>query len=165
MPQCPMAISELPHGVAIPDHARTLLTGTPIAFMTTMRPDGRMSTNPVAVLFDGSHLHVSTVSDRKKVRNLLADDRVTLCIVQPGNLNRYVEIRGRAVVEPDVERTVVNGIARAYMGVDEYPLDPAEAERVVVTVIAEQVSSPSIPLADDPPYQRLEPDDTRDAAG
>ena len=91
---------------------------------------------------------------RKKVRNLDADDRVTLCVVQPGNLNRYVEIRGRAVVEPDTDRAFINEIARVYMGVDEYPFDAPGDERVVVTVIPEQVSAPLVPLADDPPYSR-----------
>src|SRR5678816_3926090 len=105
----------------IPTQLHQLLSGTPIAFMTTMRPDGRMSTNPVAVLFDGMHVRVSATEDRKKIRNLRADDRITLCVVQPGNLNRYVEIRGRAVLEPDVDRAFINEIARAYMGVDEYP--------------------------------------------
>ena len=84
---------------------------------------------------------------------------MTLCVVQPGNLNRYVEVRGRAVVAPDVDRRFITEIARAYMGVDEYPLDPPGVERLVVTVIAEQVSSPSIPLADDPPYARHDPGD------
>ena len=138
----------------ISDHVRVLLEGTPIAFMTTVRPDGRLSTNPVSVLFDGDRLRVSTVRSRKKVRNLEADDRVTLCVVQPGNLNRYVEIRGRATVEPDVDRAFINEIARAYMGVDEYPFDAADDERVVVTVVPEQVSSPLVPLADDPPYSK-----------
>jgi PPOX class probable F420-dependent enzyme len=141
-------------GAPIPDHAIELLAGTPIAFMTTMRPDGRMSTNPVSVLFDGSHLRVSTVRSRKKVRNLDSDDRVTLCVVQPGNLNRYVEIRGRAVVEADVDRAFINEVARVYMGVDEYPFDQPGDERMVVTVVAEQVSAPWVPLADDPPYNR-----------
>jgi PPOX class probable F420-dependent enzyme len=141
------------HSVRISDRVRELLEGTPIAFMTTMRPDGRMSTNPVSVLFDGTRLRVSSVRSRKKVRNLDADDRITLCVVQPGNLNRYTEIRGRAVVEPDTDRAFINEIARVYMGVDEYPFDAPGDERVVVTVIPEQVSAPLVPLADDPPYQ------------
>lgn len=136
----------------IPEHARALLEGTPIAFMTTMRPDGRMSTNPVSVFYDGSQVRVSTVRSRKKVRNLEADNRVTLCVVQPGNLNRYVEIRGRAFVEQDVDRAFINEIARIYMGVDEYPFDQPGDERMVVRVIAEQVSAPWVPLADNPPY-------------
>jgi PPOX class probable F420-dependent enzyme len=148
----PVSTMDKKEPIAISQHVRALLEGTPIAFMTTIRPDGRLSTNPVSVLFDGERLRVSTVRSRRKVRNLEADDRVTLCVVQPGNLNRYVEIRGRAVVEPDVDRAFINEIARAYMGVDEYPFDTADDERVVVTVVPEQVSAPLVPLADDPPY-------------
>ena len=136
----------------IPDRARRLLEGRPVAFMTTVRPDGRLSTNPVAVVFDGTTLRVSTVATRRKVRNLLADDRVTLCVVQPDNLNRYVEIRGRAVIEPDDGRRFVNAMARQYMDVDEYPFDKPDDERVIVTIVPEHVSCPNIPLADSPPY-------------
>ena len=145
-------VDSLPAGAPIPEYARALLEGTPIAFMTTMRPDGRMSTNPVSLLFDGTHVRVSTVTTRRKHRNLLADSRVTICVVQPGNLNRYVEIRGRAVIEPDPDRAFINAMARQYMNADEYPFDRPGDERVVITVIAERVSSPRIPLADDPPY-------------
>jgi PPOX class probable F420-dependent enzyme len=141
-------------GAPIPAYARSLLEGTPIAFMTTMRPDGRMSTNPVSLLFDGAYVRISTVKARKKYRNVLTDDRVTICVVQPDNLNRYVEIRGRAVVEADDDRSFINQMARQYMGVDEYPFDRPGDERVVIKIIAERVSSPKIPLADDPPYHR-----------
>ena len=56
---------EVPHGEPIPERARVRCwRARRIAFMTTMRPDGRMSTNPVAVMFDGAHLRVSTTSDR-----------------------------------------------------------------------------------------------------
>jgi PPOX class probable F420-dependent enzyme len=92
------------------------------------------------------------VATRRKMRNLRADDRVTLCVVQPDNLNRYVEIRGRAIVEPDVDRRFVNAMAKQYMGVDEYPFDRPQDERVIVTIVPEAVSCPSIPLADAPPY-------------
>jgi len=139
-------------GMTIPPQLHPLLSGTPIAFMTTMRPDGRMSTNPVAMLFDGTHVRVSSTADRKKIRNLRADDRITLCVVQPGNLNRYVEIRGRAVLTPDDERTFIDSIAERYMGADRYPFDKKWQERVTVTVVVEAISAPEVPLADDPPY-------------
>lgn len=140
-------------GVAYPERARPILTGTPIAFVTTMRPDGHMSTNPVAMHFDGEVVRFSTVRDRKKVRNLTADDRITLCVVQTDNYNRYVEIRGRAVLEDDTDRTFIDSIARIYMGADRYPFDRPGDERVTVTVIPDQVSCPAIPLSDEPPYQ------------
>ena len=136
----------------IPDRARPLLEGRPIAFMTTMRPDGRMSTNPVAIVYDGTTLKISTTTSRRKYRNLQADDRITVCAVQPGNLNRYVEIRGRAVLEPDSDRTFVDAMAKQYMDVDHYPFDQPGDERVVITIVPDSVSCPSIPLADDPPY-------------
>jgi PPOX class probable F420-dependent enzyme len=139
--------------VPVPAHVEPLLRGTPIAFMTTVRPDGRLSTNPVALIFDGEHILVSTVTKRQKYRNLVADDRVTLCVVQPGNLNRYVEVRGRAVLAPDRDRRLIDEIARVYMGQDHYPLDQDGDERVVVTVVPEQISSPAIPFADAPPYE------------
>jgi PPOX class probable F420-dependent enzyme len=139
-------------GVPIPTQFHSLLSGTPVAFMTTMRPDGRMSTNPVAMIFDGSHVRISTTADRRKIRNLSADDRVTVCVVQPGNLNRYVEIRGRAVLEPDDDRTFIDSIAQRYMGADRYPFDKQWQQRITVTVIAEAVSAPDVPLADAPPY-------------
>jgi PPOX class probable F420-dependent enzyme len=104
-------------------------------------------------------VRVSTVTNRRKYRNLAADDRVTLCVVQPDNLNRYVEIRGRATIEPDTHRTFIDGIARAYMGVDAYPFDEPGDERVVITVTPEQVSSPAIPLAEAPPYVRGDPEE------
>jgi PPOX class probable F420-dependent enzyme len=138
--------------VEIPERARPLLEGRPIAFMTTMRPDGRMSTNPVAIVYDGSTLRISTITGRRKYRNLIADDRITVCVVQPGNLNRYVEIRGRAIVEPDAHRAFVDAMAKQYMDVDVYPFDRPGDERVVITVVPESVSCPAIPLADDPPY-------------
>jgi PPOX class probable F420-dependent enzyme len=129
-----------------------LLEGTPIAFVTTMRPDGRMSTNPVAMLFDGTQIRISVTADRKKVRNLAADDRITICVVQPGNLNRYIEIRGRAIMAPDDDRSFIDAIARRYMGADRYPFDKDWQRRITVTVIAEMISAPDMPLADAPPY-------------
>jgi PPOX class probable F420-dependent enzyme len=139
-------------GLAIPAALHPLLSGTPIAFVTTMRPDGRMSTNPVAMMFDGTHVRLSTTADRKKVRNLLADDRITVCVVQPGNLNRYVEIRGRAELAADDDRSFIDSIAQRYMGADRYPFDKEGQQRITVTVIAEAISAPDIPLADAPPY-------------
>ncbi len=139
---------------AVPEHLRSLFEGRPVAFVTTIRPDGLLSTNPMAVVLDGDQVRLSTVTNRKKVRNLLADDRITVCVIQPTNPNRYVEIRGRAVMEPDTDRSFIDQIARTYMDADRYPFDRAGEQRVTITVLAEQISSPAIPLADDPPYEK-----------
>ena len=141
--------------MAIPEAVRPLFDGKPVAFVTTMRPDGRMSTNPMAVVLgDDGIIRLSTVTSRRKVRNLLADDRISICVVQPDNLNRYVEVRGRAVLDPDPDRTFIDSIAQRYMDVDRYPFDRSDDERVTISLVPEHVSSPAIPLADDPPFQK-----------
>jgi PPOX class probable F420-dependent enzyme len=141
--------------VAIPEAVRPLFDGKPVAFVTTMRPDARMSTNPMAVVLgDDGIIRLSTITSRRKVRNLLADDRISICVVQPDNLNRYVEVRGRAVLEPDPDRTFIDSIAQRYMDVDRYPFDRSDDERVIISLVPEHVSSPTIPLADDPPFRK-----------
>lgn len=137
--------------VEIPEAAHDLLTDRPIGHLATLRRDGRLSVNPVALIFDGDRVRISTTKDRVKYRNLLADPRVALSVPHRNNPNRYVEIRGTARLEDDVDRAFVDQIAQHYMDREHYDIDPPGAERVVVTIDAEQVSMPQIPLANAPP--------------
>ncbi len=115
------------------------------ASVATLRPDGRLSCNPVSIAWDGEKIRFSTRERTKKVRNLQADPRIALSILDPDDPTRYIEIRGTAEVTEDEDRRFVNEIARKYMDVDEYPYDPPNAKRMVVTVDIEQVSTPAIP--------------------
>ncbi len=135
----------------IPASCHDILTDRPIGHIATIRPDGRLSVNPVSVMWDGKHVRVSTVKARQKYRNLVHDPRVAISIPHRNNPNRYVEIRGIAEMHDDTDRSFINSIARHYMNVDVYPFDAPGAERVTITIHAEQVSTPEIPLADSPP--------------
>ena len=140
-----------PESLPIPAHVHDIVTDKPTAYLATNRPDGRVSVTPMALLFDGDCLLLSTTKDRKKYRNLCADDRVTVCVPHRNNPNRYVEVRGRAVLVDDTDRSFIDSIAKAYMGVDVYPFDRPGQERVTIRVLAEHVSAPRIPLAEAPP--------------
>ena len=122
-----------------------------MGFLTTLRPDGHLSTNPVAVMLRDGEVWVSTTKDRRKYRNLVADARVTVCVMDRNNPNRYVEVRGRAELVDDPDRVVINELFRLLTGGDRYPFDRPGQERVTIVVKAEQVSAPAIPMADDPP--------------
>jgi PPOX class probable F420-dependent enzyme len=135
----------------IPEEAREILDDLPTGHLASLRPDGRLSVNPVALLFDGRHVQVSTCTNRAKYKNLAADPRVALSIPHRNNPNYYLELRGHVQIEPDTDRGFIDRIAQTYMGKERYDLDPPEAERVVLTIIAEQVSMRKVPLADDPP--------------
>ena len=146
---------ELPETRPVPDRVRDLFDpGVVLAHMSTVRADGRLSTNPVGVLLEDGYLKISTTKDRVKYRSLVADPRIALSIPYPDNPNRYLEVRGRAVLSDDTDRSFIDHIARTTMGMDRYPFDRPGTERVIVTVIAEQMSSPKIIMDDDPPLAR-----------
>jgi hypothetical protein len=77
-----------------------------------------------------------------------------MAVAHRNNPNRYIELRGRARIEDDVDRRFIDALTQHYMGVDRYPFDPPGAERVTVMIEVEHVSCPLIPLADDPPQRR-----------
>ena len=129
----------------IPAHCLDIFDTNCMGYVATMRPDGRMSVNPVSVMWDGVHLRFSTLKSRKKYRNLIEDDRVTICVQHPDNPVRYVEVRGRARLADDTDCTFIDSIAQKYMGVDKYPYDRPGDERITVTVEIEHVSAPKIP--------------------
>jgi len=138
----------------IPKSHHDILTDRPIGHICTVRADGRLSVNPVGLMFDGEYVRVSTVKTRVKYKNLVRDPRVAISIPHRNNPNRYVEIRGIAELTDDVDRSFINSVARAYMDVDVYPFDQPGDERATITIHAEGVSAPNIPLEDAPPAAR-----------
>jgi PPOX class probable F420-dependent enzyme len=128
----------------IPPTHRDILNSRGLSFISTVRPDGLISTHPVSLLWDGEKLRFSSGKARQKVRNLRADDRITACIPDPGNPLRYLEIRGRAEIEDDPDRKFIDRIAREFMGVDKYPYDAPGFERVTISIRIEQVSASAV---------------------
>jgi PPOX class probable F420-dependent enzyme len=134
--------------MSIPSRAADILASKPIGYLSTQRPDGRMSVVPVAVIWDGQTVRISTVKSTKKVRNLRLDPRLTLCVPHPSNPQQYVELRGTADIADDTDRSFVNAMARDWMGLEEYPYDRPGDDRVIITLRVEAVSSPAVHGAD-----------------
>lgn len=111
--------------------------------VTTIRHnDQLLSTNPVVFEYDGDHVRFSTLKARLKYKNLLADSRITFCVVDDKDMTRYVEIRGRAELIDDPTGAFQLKLWQRMTGLDSFELDPEGAERVTVKIIAEQVSTP-----------------------
>ena len=117
-----------------------------LAMLTTLREDGMLSTNPVGYVWDGERIRISSLRSRYKCRNIAADDRVCFCVQSPTNPMDYVEVRGRATLEADPDRSFFREQFRRGMGGEDPPpdLDPAEAERVIIVIHPEQVSAPKV---------------------
>ena len=80
----------------IPESHRDLLTGCAHGVLTTLMPDGQPQSTLVWVDYDGECARLNTTRERQKGRNMAADPRVSLLVVDPDDANRFLLIRGRA---------------------------------------------------------------------
>ncbi len=105
------------------------------AHVATIGPDGAPQNNPVWFDWDGEHLKFSLTTGRQKYRNLRADSRVSLSILDPADPYRYLEVRGELVeIEPDPNIDFISRMAKKYIGKDRYPWHREGDERVVMKV-------------------------------
>jgi|AntRauTorcE11898_2_1112593.scaffolds.fasta_scaffold05892_2 PPOX class probable F420-dependent enzyme len=128
----------------IPDDKHDLFEKPAIATFASLLPNGRPHVTPVWVDYDGTHVLVVTRTGTRKYKNVQHDPRVTVTIIDPDDMYRYVEVRG------DVEKMPTDGAlafsdkqAQRYWGVDEYPY-ARDAERVLMHIRPERVVSPEV---------------------
>lgn len=126
----------------IPESHFDILESKCSPVVCTVRADGLLSAHPVSIVWDGKFIRFSTLKDRMKYKNLVADSRVTLCIIHPDNDLHYIEVRGHAVMEDDTDLSFVNSIAKKYMGLEKFPFDLPGVERITITVHPDQISTP-----------------------
>jgi len=137
-----MSMKEAP---PIPEAVVELFDGKlRVGFMSTIRPDGHAAIVPIGVMIHDGLLRISSRTDTAKVRNLLRNPNISVCVTDPEDPTRYVTIRGKAELADDIDRAFVNWMARTHMGVDEYPYEPADIARVVITVHPERFSMPKV---------------------
>lgn len=124
---------------AIPESHYDIVKGNNYAQVAMVMPNGSLANNVVAFVWDGAHVRFSTLKARQKYKNLANDSRVCLCIVDPANPWRYLEIRGNVEISDDTDRSFINSIAKKYMQQDVYPFDKPGDERVTFKVIPTRI--------------------------
>ena len=109
-----MIASEPAEALAIPASHLDLLTRPICGVLTTMQPDGQPQSSLVWVDHDGECARVNTTLQRQKGRNLLANPRLSLLVVDPANTARYLQIRGDAELVTDGALEHVDMLTRKY---------------------------------------------------
>lgn len=99
---------------SIPESHLDLLTRPIHGVLTTLMPDGQPQSSLVWCDYDGECACVNTSRERQKGKNMKADPRVTLLVVDPENTARYIEIRGDAELVEDGALAHLDAITRAY---------------------------------------------------
>ena len=83
--------------ITIPDSHRDLLLEPVHAVLTTMMPDGQPQSSMIWADYDGEYVLFSTTLERQKGRNMQANPKVTLLVIDPKNGSRWIEVRGVVV--------------------------------------------------------------------
>ena len=100
--------------LAIPASHQDLLTRPICGVLTTMQPDGQPQSSLVWVDFDGTCARVNTTLQRQKGRNLLANPKLSLLVVDPENTGRYIQLRGDAELVTDGALEHLDALTRQY---------------------------------------------------
>lgn len=120
-----------------PESHRDLLDSQ-VATLATIDDDGFPQLTEVWFLYDEGDLKVSVNTTRAKLRNLEQRPQCSLLVLDLNNPYRYLEVRGRARLEPDDDRSFASKVGEKY-GADLGAYDAPEDGRVVITIEPEKV--------------------------
>ena len=79
-----------------------------------MGADGQPQSSLVWVDHDGECARVNTTLERQKGRNLLANPKVSLLVVDPDDTGRFIQIRGDAELVTDGALEHLDALTRRY---------------------------------------------------
>ncbi len=117
----------------IPETHRDLLN-TNIAMLATIGASGYPQVTAIWFLYDENSLKLSLTNMRQKVKNLQKHPECTLFIIDPANPLRTLEIRARAVIQPDTNYAFADKLGRKYGGADMRQMDRPGEQRLAVTL-------------------------------
>ena len=117
---------------AFPESHRDLLDGQ-FATLATIGGDGAPRLTEVWFLHDDGELKLSLNTARQKTKDLRRRPECSLFLLDLQNPYRYVDVRGRARLEPDDHREFAARVGAKY-GADLSEHDQPGDGRVVVTI-------------------------------
>lgn len=140
-----------PATVPVPASHLDLLTRPVCGVLTTMGPDGQPESSLVWVDVGADGLaRVNTTLERRKGRNLAANPKVSLLVVDPDNTGRFIQIRGEAELVTAGALEHLDLLTRKYTSHPGYyghiyPADQAGLEtRVVCRIHARRIQLDAI---------------------
>jgi len=93
-----------------------------LANLATVNPDGSPQVTPVWFDYTDGKIRVNTAKGRVKARNMQEGAPVALAIVDPDNVYRFIQIRGRVTRATEEGASAhIDSLAKKYLGKDKYP--------------------------------------------
>jgi PPOX class probable F420-dependent enzyme len=122
-----------------------LVDGANPCCLTTLREDGSPYSVVVWCGRDGDRFTVNAAEGRW-LDNLRRDPRVSMVIVDTGNILRHVGVDGRVIeIAPDADYEHIDALSTAYTGEPYGWSRPGEVDRFRIVVEADRVRTVDIP--------------------
>jgi PPOX class probable F420-dependent enzyme len=104
--------------MAIDPEVAELAQGKNFAAFTTLLPGGAPMTHMMWVDCDDDHILINTEVHRGKYKNVLADPRVSVMIMDANDDQRYADVTGRVIerITGPQAREHIEKLAHKYMG-------------------------------------------------
>jgi PPOX class probable F420-dependent enzyme len=118
---------------------RELLDKPNYADVSTLNQDGSIHSAVVWVDTENGNVAINSAIGRKWPTNLERDPRVTILVQEAGNPYNYVEIRGEAQATTAGADEHINGLAKKYIGQDEYPYRQPGEQRIKFLIAPQHV--------------------------
>lgn len=128
----------------IPDSHTDLLKGQKKAFvyLATLMADGAPQVTPVWFSTDGPHILINTAEGRVKDRNMRARPRVALCIADPDDPYRYLQIQGKVVERTNQGADAhIDALSFKYHGIPKYQDRKPGEKRIVYKILPLKVDA------------------------
>jgi len=120
LPPLATAPAGCPEEATIPRTHRDLLERPIRAALSTRLPHGAAQTQVVWCEPDGTDVLLSTTRERRRGRNLEADPRATLLVIDPADGSRWIEIRADVTLTTTDAVEVADRLARGYTTHDRF---------------------------------------------
>ena len=121
--------------------ARELIPRPVLASVATLNPDGSPQITPVWIDLDGDQVVFNTAQGRIKSRNLEADSRVAVSVIDPDDPYNVIAFRGTvANITTDGADEHIDALAKKYLGVDTYPMRRQGEVRIKVYIDTDHIA-------------------------
>lgn len=105
----------------VPSDHVDLLERPLVAALSTLLPDGQPQTQPVWFSYEPPYVLINTMRGFRKERNMRANPRVTLLVIDPEDGARWIELRGLVeLIDEGCAAFHLDSLAMRYAGVPNY---------------------------------------------
>jgi len=123
------------------DAQRAFLEDNPfVGTVTTLRADGSPHSTVVWIDTDGPGVvRFNTPSRSLKARHLARDPRVSVVVIDPAEIYRWVGVTGTAELTEVGADSHIDKLAKTYLGADSYPFRRPGEQRLSVRIAVDRV--------------------------